>query len=75
MYHLRRSHFTQTFGISPDIISYYRCTFNRENVTNCLTMIQPAILSYNIQVPTPQTVTLDDTVMKNDVILLLDTYF
>ncbi|EGR32706.1 protein transport protein, putative [Ichthyophthirius multifiliis] len=75
MYHLRRSHFTQTFGTSPDIISYYRGTFNRENVTNCLVMIQPALLMYTYENPTPVATTLEDTSMKNNVILLLDTYF
>lgn len=39
MYHLRRSHFIQTFGASPDEIAFKRVTLNRENVTNCLVMI------------------------------------
>jgi len=39
MYHLRRSHFIQTFGASPDEITFYRSSLNRENVTNCIVMI------------------------------------
>ncbi|KAL4494573.1 hypothetical protein ABPG72_004475 [Tetrahymena utriculariae] len=75
MYHLRRSHFTQIFGLNPDTISYYRCTFNRENVSNCQVMIQPAIFSYSIQNPSPSPVSLEDTAMRKDVILLFDNYF
>lgn len=75
MYHLRRSHFIQTFGASPDEITFYRCTLNRESVTNCMVMIQPALLSYTFNQTQPKPVLLDLDNMKNDVILLLDTYF
>lgn len=75
MYHLRRSHFIQTFGASPDEIMFYRATLIRENITNCLVMIQPALLQYRIEDPNPVGVMLDTDSMKADVILLLDTYF
>lgn len=75
MYHLRRSHFIQTFGASPDEIVFYRTTLNRENVTNCLVMIQPALLQYTFESPQPQPVNLDQAAMQNKVVLLLDTYF
>lgn len=75
LYHLRRSHFIQTFGASPDEIMFYRATLNRENITNCLVMIQPALLQYRLDDPNPAGVMLDTDSMKPDVILLLDTYF
>ncbi|KRW99808.1 Zinc finger, Sec23/Sec24-type [Pseudocohnilembus persalinus] len=75
MYHLRRSHFIQTFGSSPDEITFYRVTLNRENVTNCLVMIQPALLQYTLEDPQANPVTLDQSAIQNRVILLLDTYF
>ena len=39
MYHFRRSHFIQHFGISPDESQYYKQTLLRENTTNSLVMI------------------------------------
>lgn len=38
-------------------------------------MIQPALLEYSLDNPTPQAVMLDEESMKPDVILLLDAYF
>lgn len=75
MYHLRRSHFLQTFGASPDEATFYRLTLLRENATNSLVMIQPALLEYNLESPQPSPVLLDIESLKNNVILLLDTYF
>lgn len=46
----------------------------QENTSNSLVMIQPALLSYSFNGP-PQPVLLDNVSMKNDVILLLDTFF
>jgi len=51
MYHLRRSHFIQTFGASPDETTFYRASLIRENVTNALVMIQPALLMYTLECP------------------------
>jgi protein transport protein SEC23 len=75
MFHLRRSHFIQAFGSTPDESSFYKCTLLRENTTNSLVMIQPALLQYNFNNSYPQPVALDIESMKDDVILLLDTYF
>ena len=75
MYHLRRSHFLQTFGASPDEASFYRLNLLRENTTNALVMIQPALLQYSFSNPQPVPVLLDIESLRNDVILLLDTYF
>jgi protein transport protein SEC23 len=38
-------------------------------------MIQPALIMYTVDDPTPRTVELDLMNMKEDVILLLDSYF
>lgn len=47
----------------------------RENTTNSLVMIQPALLQYSFDEPHPVPVSLDIESLKPDVILLLDTYF
>ncbi|KAL8448078.1 hypothetical protein Emed_004077 [Eimeria media] len=76
MYHLRRSHFLQTFNASPDETAYYRSVLLRSSVMNALVMIQPALLSYSLnQQGPPQPVLLDAQALKPDVILLLDSFF
>ncbi|EAN32984.1 Sec23/Sec24 trunk domain protein [Theileria parva strain Muguga] len=75
MYHLRRSHFLQTFNASPDETAFYRTILCRENVINSLIMIQPALLEYSFESETPQPVLLDAVSLKKNVILLLDTFF
>nr|PVC52144.1 protein transport protein [Theileria orientalis] len=75
MYHLRRSHFLQTFNASPDETAFYRTVLSRENVINSLVMIQPALLEYSFDSPTPQPVLLDAASLKKNVILMLDTFF
>lgn len=75
IYHLRRSNFIQTVACSPDESAYYRAAICRENVTNSLVMIQPALLMYTFDDPQPQPVMLDIENMKNNVILLQDTFF
>jgi protein transport protein SEC23 len=64
MYHLRRSHFLQTFNarlvsymkinnhsflFSPDETAYYRTILLRENILNSLVMIQPALFQYTFE--------------------------
>lgn len=74
MFHLRRSQFLQVFNNSPDETAYYRHILNTEDVNNSLIMIQPTLMSYGIgneAVP----VLLDSVSIKDDVILLLDTFF
>ncbi len=46
MFHLRRSQFLNYFNCSPDESTNYRLMLRRENTTNSLVMIQPALLSY-----------------------------
>ena len=75
MFHMRRSQFLQTFNVSPDESAFYRTLIVRENVTNSLLMIQPALLQYSFDSPHPQPVLLDIASLKNNVILLLDTFF
>ncbi|KAJ3289892.1 GTPase-activating protein S23 [Borealophlyctis nickersoniae] len=74
MFHLRRSQFLQVFNNSPDETAFYRHVLNREDVNNSLIMIQPTLMSYSFEGP-PQPVLLDSISIKNDVILLLDTFF
>lgn len=47
----------------------------RENVSNSLVMIQPALMSYDLESEAAVPVLLDIDSMKNNVILLLDTFF
>eukprot|EP01067_Filipodium_phascolosomae_P005476 Filipodium_phascolosomae@DN3557_c0_g1_i2.p1 len=75
MYHLRRSHFLQTFNASPDETAFYRSVLLRENVMHSLVMIQPALLQYELDIATPTPVLLDIASLKPNVILLLDSYF
>ncbi len=74
MFHLRRSQFLNYFNSSPDESTYYRLMLRRENTTNSLVMIQPALLSYSFHGP-PQPVLLDACSVASDTILLLDTFF
>ncbi|XP_055389012.1 LOW QUALITY PROTEIN: uncharacterized protein LOC129618233 [Condylostylus longicornis] len=74
MYHLRRSHFLQTFNASPDETAYYRTVLLRENVLNSLVMIQPALFQYTFDGP-PKAVMLDVQSLRPEVILLLDSFF
>jgi protein transport protein SEC23 len=75
MYHLRRSHFLQTFNASPDETAYYRTVMCGENVMNALVMIQPALLEYSFDEGPPKPVLLDASSLKPNCILVLDTFF
>lgn len=75
MYHLRRSQFLQTFNVSPDESAYYHTIIFRENVGNTLLMIQPSLTQYSFDNPQPTPVLLDIISLKDDVILMLDTFF
>ncbi|KAK4300097.1 hypothetical protein Pmani_027688 [Petrolisthes manimaculis] len=73
MFHFRRSQFIQLFNNSPDQTTFYKCMLNRENVTECLTMIQPVLRRYSIS--STEAVLLDTLSIQPDCLLLLDTYF
>lgn len=47
----------------------------RESVGNSLVMIQPAVMCYDMESEQATPVLLDIDSMKNDCILLLDTFF
>ena len=74
MFHLRRSQFLQVFNCSPDETAFYRHTMMSKTVADTLIMIQPYLVSYSFQ-SLGEAVQLDTDSMKNDNILLLDTFF
>ena len=75
MFYLRRSSFIQSFNESPDESIYYKTQLMFENVENCTIMIQPLLYEYTPENPSANPVFLDLNSMKNDVVLLLDTFF
>lgn len=78
MYHLRRSQLVKVFNNSPDETSYVRHLFLHEDLTNSLTMIQPTLMSYDIDNYSggePEPVLLDSQSLSPGRILLLDTFF
>ena len=75
MFYLRRSQFLHTFNASPDESEYYRNLILRENVSNSLVMIQPALMQYNLDTREATPVLLDIDSMQDEVVLLMDTFF
>ena len=75
MFYLRRSSFIQSFNESPDESTYYKFLLLSENVQNCSIMIQPLLFEYTPDNPSPNPVYLDLNSLKNDCVLLLDTFF
>lgn len=88
IYHLRRSPFINVFNSSPDETSYVRHIFMHEDTSNSLLMIQPTLLSYDINtwgsvvdeatgatLDEPEPVLLDSLSLGSSKILLLDTFF
>lgn len=86
MYHLRRSPFIRVFNNSPDETSFVRHSLMHEDVTNSLIMIQPSLLSYDVDTfgaldedgnpnNEPEPVLLDSMSLGASKILLLDTFF
>ncbi|OHT16644.1 Protein transport protein SEC23 [Tritrichomonas foetus] len=74
VFHFRRSPFLSTFNSTPDQTASLRHALMCEDVTNSLFMIQPTLMKYSLdQAPTP--VILDTSSLRNDCVLLLDTYF
>ena len=74
MFHLRRSQFLQVFNCSPDETAFYRHTMMSKTVADTLVMVQPYLVAYSFQ-GLGEAVQLDTDSMKNDNILLLDTFF
>lgn len=88
LYHLRRSPFINVFNSSPDETSYVRHVFMHEDTANSLLMIQPTLLSYDVNtwgslvdettgetINEPEPVLLDSLSLGRSKILLLDTFF
>ncbi len=74
MFYLRRSHFLQVFGDSPDETTFYRFYLFKEAVASSLIMIQPTLDAYTTSGP-PMPVLLSASSVAADRILLLDTFF
>jgi protein transport protein SEC23 len=97
MFYFRRGIFSNNFGCSPDETVMFKYYLNKENVSNILLMIQPALDQYiidrfiihlfsfiftsfspfnvNNYSEEPQPVFLSSTSLKEDCVLLLDTFF
>lgn len=80
MYHLRRLLFIRVFNNSPDETAFIRHLLMHEDVNNCLIMIQPLLLLYDIDAfaegeAEPEPVLLDSMSLGPTKILLLDTFF
>lgn len=74
IYYLRRSQFLQVFNNSPDETAFYRHVLLTEDTNNSLIMIQPTLTSFSLD-GEPEPVLLDSVSIKDDRILLLDTFF
>lgn len=75
IYYLRRSQFLQVFNNSPDETAFYRHILMTEDTNNSLIMIQPTLTSFGLELEDPEAVLLDSVSIKDDRILLLDTFF
>ena len=53
---------------------YFRACLMREDLTQCLIMIQPILYAYTFNGP-PEPVLLDTSSIQPDRILLMDTFF
>ncbi|RLV90296.1 Protein transport protein SEC23 [Spathaspora sp. JA1] len=74
IYYLRRSQFLQVFNNSPDETAFYRHVLLSEDCTNSLIMIQPTLTAFSLD-SEPEAVLLDSVSIRDDRILLLDTFF
>jgi protein transport protein SEC23 len=74
VYYLRRLQFLQVFNNLPDETAFYRHVLLTEDTNNLLIMIQPTLTSFLLD-GEPEAVLLDLVSIKDDRILLLDTFF
>lgn len=75
IFYLRRSPFIQMFNTAPDEVTYFKHLLMHETVSNGSIMIQPILLSYSAENPESTPMILDIQNMKNDCVLLLDSFF
>lgn len=73
MFHLRRTGFLNVFGKSPDETAYSRYQLCKQNMSECITMIQAQLYSYSFDGP-PDSVQLDSSSIQPNKILLLDMF-
>lgn len=74
MFNLRRSHFVQVFGYSPDETAHSRLLLNMQPVADGVVMIQPQIFAYSLSTEGPEPVLLDVTSIAPDRMLFLDAF-
>lgn len=74
-FYFRKSTFILNFSVSVDEMEYIRMVLMRENVSNCLAMIQPSLLEYSSEADEPEAVLCDISSMKDDIVILFDSYF
>lgn len=58
-----------------DEAAYYRLCADRESVPNSLLIVQPSLTQYDLENESPVAANCDIESMKDDVILLMDSYF
>jgi protein transport protein SEC23 len=75
MFHLRRGVLVSVFGSSPDETVFFRHYLLREGVANALMMIQPVLDEYSLESPEPMPAMLSSASLKQNTILVLDTFF
>ncbi|KAH9584068.1 Sec23/Sec24 [Trypanosoma melophagium] len=75
LFNLRRSEYFMMLNISPDETVFKRHWLMREQVENCVRMIQPTLHSYDIETPMATPVPLDSCSLRTDNILLMDAFF
>lgn len=79
LYHLRRSSLIRVFNNSPDETAYIRHIFMQQDVNNSLLIIQPTLVSYDVETYSddtePEPVLLDSMSLGPSKILLLDSFF
>lgn len=74
-YFLRKSTFILMFAVSLDEHFYIKTVFMKENITNCLTMIQPSLTAYTLDSEYPEAAPCELGSLKNDCIVLFDSFF
>lgn len=75
MFYFRKSYFVQKLGTSIDESCFYKLTLCRENLTNMLVMIQPALFAYSLASQQPSQIQCELESLKPDIVILVDTYF
>ncbi len=75
VYNSKKSPILTNFNNTPDESTFYVDIFQKSNVDDSLTMIQPTLSIYTATDPTPQPVLLDSSSLQRDAVLLMDSFF